>query len=482
MDMHLKKILSHFDAINTIPRCSKNEDQICQWLLNWAGGHQFKTKRDACGNILVKVPPSTGYEAAPTTVIQGHVDMVCEKTATSPHDFTKDPIISLQQGDWLSARDTSLGADNGIALAYAMTLAEDTSLAHPPLELLFTVDEESGLIGVKHLGPEMTSGRYLINLDSEEEGVFTIGCAGGVDTTLAMALQVEPISGDWGCHELSVGGLQGGHSGIDIHKNRGNANKLLARTLACIRQTSPIRLVQFAGGSRHNALARDAEAIIVAPPDDLAAVKRDIAMMEKTICQEFAGDEPGLFITLQPSGNPVTSGLTLSETDRILWLILALPHGVTAMSPVADELVETSSNLAMVYVIDQNLKIISSQRSSRLSRLAEVTNSIHAIADMAGASAVDANDYPPWPPDPRAHLVKLATSVYEHLFAVKSKLQVIHAGLECAIIGDHYPEIQMISFGPTIENAHSPQERLYIPSIEKVWRLLTALLASMKET
>ena len=481
MDRALEKILSHFDAINAIPRCSKNEDRICRWLLDWADSHGFKTKRDVCGNILVQVPPSAGYEAAPTAVIQGHVDMVCEKTTASAHDFTKDPILSLQEGEWLSARETSLGADNGIALAYAMTLAEDTALAHPPLELLFTVDEESGLTGVKHLGSEMISGRYLINLDSEEEGIFTIGCAGGVDTTLAMGLLAEQIPDGWQCHELSVGGLKGGHSGIDIHKQRGNANKLLARTLACIRQTSPIRLVQFAGGSRHNALARDAEAIIAGPPDDLAAVKQDIAMMEKTIRQEFADDEPELFITLQPGSDQATSGMTLAETDRILWLLLALPHGVTRMSPVADELVETSCNLAMVYVMDQDLKIISSQRSSRLSRLAELTTSIHAIADMAGATAVDENDYPPWPPDTRAHLVKLAALVYEQLFAAKSKLQVIHAGLECAIIGDHYPEIQMISFGPTIENAHSPQERLHIPSVEKVWRLLTALLASIKE-
>jgi len=481
MDLALKKILSHFDAINAIPRCSQNEDRICRWLRDWADGHGFNTKTDARGNLLVQVPSSAGYEAAPTAIVQGHVDMVCEKTTASSHDFAKDPIISLQQGEWLRARDTSLGADNGIALAYAMTLAEDTSLAHPSLELLFTVDEESGLTGVKHLGANMISGRYLINLDSEAEGVFTIGCAGGVDTTLAMGLQVEQIPEGWQRHELSVGGLRGGHSGIDIHKQRGNANKLLSRTMACIRQTSPIRLVQFAGGSRHNALARDAEAIIAAPPDDLAAVKQDIAMMEKTIRQEFADAEPEFFITLQPSAYHATSGLTLSETDRMLWLILALPHGVTGMSPVGDELVETSCNLAMVYVMDQDLKIISSQRSSRLSRLADLTTSIHAIADMAGASAVDENDYPPWPPDPQAHLVKLAAAVYEQLFAAKSKLQVIHAGLECAIIGDHYPEIQMISFGPTIENAHSPQERLHLPSVERVWRLLTALLASIKE-
>lgn len=480
MDLVLKKILSHFDAINAIPRCSSNEDRICRWLLDWAEGQGFKTKRDGRGNILVQVPSSAGYETAPTVIVQGHVDMVCEKTSASDHDFSKDPIITLQEGEWLRARDTSLGADNGIALAYAMTLAEDFSLAHPPLELLFTVDEESGLTGVKHLGSNMISGRYLINLDSEEEGIFTIGCAGGVDTTLSMGLQVEPIPQGWQCHELSVGGLRGGHSGIDIHKQRGNANKLLARTLACIRQTSPIRLVQFAGGSRHNALARDAEVIIAGPPDDLAAVKQDIAMMENTIRQEFADDEPELFITLQPSADLATSGLTLAETDRILWLILALPHGVTRMSPIADELVETSCNLAMVYVMDQALKITSSQRSSRLSRLAELTTSIHAIGDMAGATAVDENDYPPWPPDPKAHLVKLAASVYEQLFAAKSKLQVIHAGLECAIIGDQYPEIQMISCGPTIENAHSPQERLHLPSVEKVWRLLTALLAGLK--
>jgi dipeptidase D len=481
MDVVLKKILSQFETINAVPRCSGDEARICRWLQQWAADHQFQTKTDDCGNLLVEVPASPAYEAAPTVVVQGHMDMVCEKTSTSSHDFTRDPIVSRQEGEWLTARDTSLGADNGIALAYAMTLAEDTSLAHPPLELLFTVDEESGLTGVKQLGTEMISGRHLINLDSEAEGIFTIGCAGGVDTILDMDLQIEAIAAKWQFHELSVGGLRGGHSGIDIHKHRGNANKLLARTLACIRQTSPIRLVQFAGGSRHNALAREAKAIITGPADDITGVKEDIAMMEKTIRREYADDAPEFFITFHPGKNHAQSGLTLAETDRILWLLLALPHGVSRMSPGDDESVETSSNLAIVSVQGQILKIVSSQRSSLVSRLEEMTTSVHAIADLAGAKFSDENDYPPWPPDPHGNLVKLATSAYRKLFAVRPKTKVSHAGLECAIIGDRYPDMQMISFGPTIENAHSPQERLHIPSVEKVWRLLTALLASMKE-
>lgn len=476
-----EKMLDIFEKINSLPRCSGNETQVCNWLQQWAESRNLDSRKDASGNLLVRVPSSPGYEKAPVVVLQGHMDMVCEKTPESKHDFTKDPIISHREGDWLTADDTTLGADNGIALAYMLALAEDQTASHPPLELLFTVDEETGLNGAKTLQPDFVNGRILVNLDSEDEGVFTIGCAGGIDTHMSFAAQLEPVPPKAACFKVTVGGLAGGHSGIDIHKHRGNANRILARTLADIRKASAMGILQMSGGSRKNAIPRDAWALIWVEASQLMQIPKIVDGMAETIKAELAHSEKDLFIKAVPVEESPDGRQAMSQhdTDRTVRMLLALPNAVSAMSAELEGLVETSNNLATVDLQDGRVTIVSSQRSAVMSCLDEITARVHAIAALAGADVRDQDAYPAWQPDLESVLLSNSRVVYRELFGREPVIQVIHAGLECAIIGDLYPGMDMISFGPTLRSPHSPDERLYIPSIGKVYNFLIALLAQM---
>ncbi|MGD9365022.1 MAG: aminoacyl-histidine dipeptidase [Desulfobacteraceae bacterium] len=471
-------ILHYFEEINTIPRCSQNEAELCRWLQKWAADRDLYYVCDEAGNLLIQVPSSSGLENAPTVVLQGHMDMVCEKTPDSDHDFNKDPIISYREGEWLTAAGTTLGADNGIAIAYMLALVEDDKISHPPLELLFTVDEETGLNGAKRLQSDFIQGRILINLDSEDEGVFTIGCAGGVDTTISLGLETAPPRPDGQCHALVVGGLKGGHSGIDIHKHRGNANRILARTLAHIHTDTPMRIISIDGGSRKNAIPRDAMAAIWTDASRQAEVEKAVAQIEQTIKAEFAKSDKGLFITLKPPSDTEAGQPTIvpEATDQILRLLLSLPTGVAHMSPELEGVVETSCNLATVRLNNGALTVVSSQRSAAVSRLDEITASVHAVAQLAEASVKDQDAYPPWQPQLDSALLSRSKKTYRMLYQQEPVIQVIHAGLECAVIGDLYTGMDMISFGPTIRDPHSPAERIWIPSIEKVWTFLGALL------
>jgi dipeptidase D len=482
MHVKTKAILDTFEAINRIPRCSKNETQILRWLIQWAQRSEFDWKQDAAGNLVIAVPPTPGLEAAPGIVFQAHVDMVCEKTPDSPHDFKTDPIRHVVDGDWLRADQTTLGADNGLAVAMGMVLAEDEDAAHPSLELLFTVDEETGLNGAKLLASDLIDGKILLNVDSEEEGVFTVGCAGGKDTEITLALDSRPPSPGWPAFELSAGGMQGGHSGIDIDKKRANANQVLARALEWLANGAEISLLAFSGGTVHNAIPRDTAARFVCDPAQAGGLEERLRAFEEILKNEYQDLEPNLFLSLGAvaGGLGEMQCLSAQDTQRVINLLLALPHGVVDWSAHFENLVQTSANLAIVKLEDGHLKVHTSQRSSVMSRLNAVTRSIEGIAALAGADAVTDPGYPAWPPDMDSPLLARSKAVYRKLFSKDPLVVVLHAGLECAIIGDIYPGLDMISLGPTMENPHSPSERLYIPSVEKTWEFLTALLASYK--
>jgi dipeptidase D len=482
MSGHTARILEYFEQINSFPRCSKDEARLCRWLQQWAQERHLEFQCDRAGNLVVHVPAGPGFEAAPVVVLQGHLDMVCEKTPESHHDFTKDPIVSCREGDWLTARGTTLGADNGIAVAYMMALVDASLAAHPALELLFTVDEETGLNGAKNLAPEFIHGRILINLDSEDEGVFTIGCAGGVDTHLTFDVELETIPDDAAVFNIVVGGLKGGHSGIDIHKHRGNANKILARTLAHIRRQTAMGLVTLTGGSRKNAIPRDARAVVWVEASGRAPVDVAVHEMEAILKAELPDSDRNLFIKAEPATTVTGDGRSLcrQDTDRAIDTLLALPHGVAGMSANMEGLVETSNNLATMDIAGQHLCIVSSQRSTRMSRLDEITATIHSLGRLAGAAVEDKEAYPAWQPVMDSPLLQRCQNLYRQLYDQDPIIQVIHAGLECAIIGDIYPQMDMISLGPTLRNAHSPDERLHIPAVSKVWDFLVALLAQMK--
>ena len=479
-------ILDRFENLNKIPRKSKHEERIAKWLSEWAESEGFPRGFDRAGNLVMHIPASPGREEDQTIILQGHMDMVCEKMPESTHDFSSDPIEHRIEGDWLMANDTTLGADNGIALAIAMEAA--VSLSHPPLELLFTVDEETGLTGARNLDASLLKGRFLINLDSEDEGVITIGCAGGKDAILTFPF--EPSIGSdvmkgTKLLQVMIGGLAGGHSGVDIHKQGGNANRLLARVLDDLLRNEITRqsIVGFRnlhGGSARNAIPRDASIDLFVTVEAVEAVAALAAKVGDVLREELkAGDDwPAVSVeTLDSADGEDDAILSVRFLERIVGILLILPTGVQRMSSEVDGLVESSSNLALCAHTDGGIDITSSIRSSRDTRIDEISRRFEAAARLSGAAYRSENTYQAWPPNPDSVFLTRAVSVYKAEFGRKPVVEIIHAGLECGVIGGIIPGIEMISIGPTIEGAHSPNERLYIPSIEKIWKYLAALLA-----
>ena len=474
MATDVKTVLDIFTQINAVPRCSKNEEAIGKWLEGFARDHGFETERDEAQNLLVRVPAKGMSSNRPPVVIQGHMDMVCEKTPDSSHDFTKDPIAVIRDGDWIHADNTTLGADNGIAVAMALAVATGDE-PHPELEILVTVDEETGLTGAQNLRAGWLRGTELINIDSEDEGVFTIGCAGGRDTVITLPVASSGTD-DRAFLEIRVGGLLGGHSGVDIHLQRANANRLLARVLHSV-GSHGICIATLQGGSAHNAIPRDASSVIAVDAAELDAVRSAVAGMNKTLRAEFGESEPDLNVTVSP-GDRTDSILDRASTDRLVDLLLAIPHGVMRMSADVQGLVETSTNLATVHLKDEELEVHTSQRSSFMTRLAEVGARIESVARLAGAEATNKSSYPPWEPATENPLLTRATAAFLSLTGKEPVIEIIHAGLECGVIGSKYPGMAMLSLGPTIERAHSPEERLHVPSLERTCGFLDALLAS----
>ncbi|MDY0297382.1 MAG: aminoacyl-histidine dipeptidase [Acidobacteriota bacterium] len=475
-----REVLDAFEKITAIPRCSKHEEKIGRWLMDWAAENGFSARMDDVGNIVIDVPASPGYENVPIVVLQGHMDIVCEKTKTSKHDFSKDPIRLIYDGDWLTADETTLGADNGIAIAMAMVMATDKSTPHPPLELLFTVDEETGLTGANALKPGFVKGKILINIDSEDEGVFTVGCAGGINTSLSLPLVPVDLPGKYTTLKLEAGNMKGGHSGIDIGLGKANAIIVMGRMLREVAKKVELLLVDIKGGSAHNAIPRDCEAVIAVPADSLEAVTRIVRNFEAVVKKEYHGIDPDLSLAAAASDSPLAGAYSPASTTRAIQVMLAMPHGVAAMSPDIEGLVETSNNFANIRIEENILRILSSQRSSVPSRLELHTARIESVALLAGGHAKSGEGYPPWPPDMDSVLLKRSIKVYKKLFNKEPVVEVIHAGLECGIIGDKYPGMDMISIGPTLRYPHSPDEKVRISDIGKIWDLLAALFADLK--
>jgi len=479
-DDYTRRILETFEQISQVPRASKKERKIAEWLLQWAADHGLDARSDAALNIVIEVPASKGYEDAETLVLQGHMDMVCEKTRESTHDFDNDPI-ELVYGDdgWLTAKQTTLGADNGIALAIALVAAADDKLGHPPLELLFTTDEETGLTGANALEPGFVRGKQLLNIDSEDEGVFTIGCSGGEDARLALPFAAnERLHGHRACI-LKATGMSGGHSGIDILYGRANAIKLLFGSIHVLSQRTDVRISTVCGGTSRNAIARDAEAVLLIPEADYAAMQDCIAELEGKRQAEYASTDPDLSLQLEALGGDHEAA-SAATTRRAIDTVLIFPHGVDAMSKDIAGLVETSNNLARVHIENGKLVILSNQRSSNMDSLASMGERILSVARLAGAEGELSGSYTAWHPNMDSALLARCVDVYEKLYGQKPAVEAIHAGLECGIIGSKYPGMDMISFGPTIMNPHSPDERINIESIGKVWNFVVALFKSYK--
>lgn len=474
-----KDVLHWFEQISQIPRCSKNEEAICDWLQKWAKEHGFAARTDQVNNLVIEVPPSPGFENAPVCVVQGHMDMVCEKAKGHTHDFSKDPIKLVMEGEWLTADQTTLGADNGIAIAMALAAALDQDNPHPGLELLFTVDEETGLTGAVSLGGDFLKGRLLLNVDSEDEGVFTVGCAGGKDTRSSIPVANEALPAGYETLKLVAGGMAGGHSGVDIHEQRANAIHLLARALDELMAGGDLRLVGLKGGTAHNAIPRDAEAVVALPADRVADAKQTVATVAGYAKGEYAKTDPKLALGFE-SADAAKEGLTAADSRHAVDFILAIPHGVAEMSKDIDGLVETSDNLATVKIENGRVMALTSQRSSNMQRLDVLTRRIEAVARVAGGEADTGGGYPAWQPNMDSALLAKCVATYKSLFNKEPVVEIIHAGLECGIIGAKYEGMDMISFGPTIKNPHSPDEKLLVPTVGMVYDFMCALFKALK--
>ncbi len=483
-ELQPKEVFSIFHEITQVPRPSKREGKIIEWLKAFAVKHNLKHTVDEAGNIIMRKPATPGYEGKPGVILQAHMDMVCEKNNDTVHDFDNDPIRTYIDGDFIKARGTTLGADNGIGMALMLAAITSDTLKHPALECLFTVDEETGLTGAFRLQDGCLNGKQLINLDSEDDGQVFIGCAGGIDTLAKMhytpiSYSQLPIANSLLAIHLKVGGLMGGHSGDDINKGRGNANKILVRFLYQVMQATDIQLATINGGNLRNAIAREAEAVIAIP----MSYKEDIRVMLNhyiaTIESEIGDVEKDFFMHLETTDMP-EQFIPETQTTCLIQALYACPHGMTAMSKTMPGLVETSTNLASVKMREDEkgafIEINTSQRSSIESKKHDIKQMVECALALACDEVTHGDGYPGWAPNPQSPLLEVTKKAYQDLFAAEPKVLAIHAGLECGLFLEKYPYLDMVSIGPQMFGVHSPQERLSISSTGKCWQWLQRVL------
>jgi len=470
----------YFAEISRIPRCSKNEAAASQYVVNTAENLGLWVKSDKFGNVVVRKPASPGREQVRSVALQAHLDMVCEKNKGKVHDFSKDPLELVREGNFLSANGTTLGADNGVGVAVNLAVMEERSLEHGPLEFLFTVDEETGLTGASNLEADFLESRVLLNLDSEQLGELCVGCAGGKDTQGTWTVHFEDPVDTMEAASLKVTGLRGGHSGLEIDKGRGNAIKILNRALLAL-AAAGARLSSINGGDKHNAIPRECEAILRIPPRKLKRARSIVEDFNRKVKAELETVEPDL----QFQWNMIENGKGLkvmrkSEQQKILRTISALPHGVIKMSAEIPGLVETSTNLAVVQTMENSLRAATSQRSSVASEIEEIVQSVSSLFELAGASVRFTDGYPPWKPNMDSSILKIAQSAYRSLYGKDPEVKAVHAGLECGIIGERVAGMDMVSLGPTLEGVHSPDERIHIDTVSQFWDFLLEILKKIQ--
>lgn len=474
-DLQPQAVWEQFEALTRVPRPSKKEERVIEYLIDFAKRHNIEWQRDAIGNVVMRVPATAGYEDRPTVILQSHMDMVCEKNSNVVFDFEKEAIRTVVDGEWVRAEGTTLGADDGIGVAATLALLLDNKAEHGPLEALFTVDEETGLTGAFNLGEGMLTGQYLINLDSEDEGEIFIGCAGGVDTVATFACEKEPAPEGMKFYRVDVKDLVGGHSGDDINKGRANSNKLVARLMMLAQEQSGMRISCIEGGNLRNAIPREAYVVAGVPMANAAAFEALVEQFAVEVKAEFAVTEPDMQI-IWSVAEPQAEVLTPSLQQRLLAALVGVPNGVLAMSMAVEGLVETSTNLASVKQVGDDIVVTTSQRSSVESAKIYAKQSVEAVFVLAGARVEHSDGYPGWAPDPRSRLLAVTVDSYEALFGVKPKVRAVHAGLECGLFLEKYPHLEMVSFGPTVRDVHSPDERINIATVEKFWLHLRDVL------
>jgi dipeptidase D len=469
-----REVFRHFQAIAAIPRASEKEAAAREYVLGVAARLGLETQQDKTGNLVVRKPARPGRESAAPAALQAHLDMVCEKNEGTPHNFDTDPIRLLLDGDWLKADGTTLGADNGVGVAAALAVMESESVAHGPLEFVFTVDEESGLTGASEFPEGLLRSKYFLNLDGEEEGTLCIGCAGGLNTVARRAVAMT-AAGTGSAWRVKVSGLQGGHSGLDINKGRGNALRILGRVLERLIEGMGASVADINGGSKRNAIPREAFALVLSGSGQEQELLSLAGAVEKEALAELGAFDPGVQISVESTARPEE---VMADIDaRIVAGVLAsLHHGVLAMSPDVPGLVQTSTNLATAALRNGEVEIETSQRSAVEGSKRAAGRMVATVLRLAGFSVAHAGGYPGWKPEPASEIVRKSVAVYQEVLGAKPELVAMHAGLECGVIGEKHPGMQMISFGPHIVDVHSPSERLKVSSVEPFWRYLTGLL------
>jgi dipeptidase D len=471
-------VWKYFAEISRIPRGSKNEAAIAKYLLDTAHALGLEAEQDACGNVLARKAASKGKEKVPSVCLQGHMDMVCEKNKDTVHDFLKDPIELVRKDNVITANGTTLGADNGIAVATCLAIMEDKSLQHGPLEFLFTIDEETGLTGANNLQPGFLKSGILLNLDSEDEGELYVGCSGGRDNSGTWAADYDDVPAGGVGLLITVKGLKGGHSGLEIHTGRGNALKIMNRVLLCA-VAFGARVARIDGGNKRNAIPREAEAVVWAPKAKATDVAKVVEIMNTDISAEISTVDPGLVIACEHQKG-VRKVLKKAVQKKVLLTLAALPHGVLKMSADIPGLVETSSNLAIITTSKKDVVVQTSQRSSVASEIEEASQMVRAVFTLGGAETAGSDGYPGWKPNIASPILKLAKATYKSLYKKEPAVKAVHAGLECGIIGEKYPGMDMVSFGPTMREVHSPNEHLYIDTVEKFYTFLLGILKNVK--
>lgn len=474
-DLNPKIVFEIFDEITKIPRPSKKEGKIRQYLLDFAKKHNIEAKTDEIGNVVMYKPATPGHENAPILIMQGHMDMVCESNDKN-FDFDNNPITTIVDGEWVKADGTTLGADNGIGVAASLATLVDDTLVHGPLEVLVTVDEETGLTGAINLGKDMIHGKILLNLDSEDDAEVFIGCAGGVDTTAVFKYETVDAPADYQYFKIEVKDGLGGHSGCDIHLGRANANKLVTRFVWQLMNKYDVAIAEFDGGNLRNAIPRAAYAIVGVPSSKKEEVRIALNHYVADIANEYDGVEPTLSIDMESVATPATC-IDSATAKNLIYALYSAPHGVISMSRDLENLVETSTNLAAVKMKPGNeILVTTSQRSSVESRKWDIANQVECVFALAGAKVTHGDGYPGWQPDMKSPIMKIAHDAYFDLFGVKPAIKAIHAGLECGLFKSVYPDLDMVSFGPTLRGVHSPSEMMHIPAVERFWLQLCRII------
>ncbi|MFZ7121520.1 MAG: aminoacyl-histidine dipeptidase [Eubacteriaceae bacterium] len=475
-----KKILNYFSEISEIPRGSANEKAISDYLVEFSKKRNLEVYQDTYNNILIKKPATSGLENSPTVILQGHMDMVCEKNKNTIHDFSTDAIKFKIINDHIYADNTTLGADNGIAIAMFLAILDSNEIAHPNLEILLTVEEETGLSGALNFDTRHLDGKLLINLDSEDDTEILSSCAGGVRICHRMKLKTIKRPPNFLYYNISISGLNGGHSGMDINKEKANANKLLARVLYSIKKEMKIHIVDISGGAKDNAIPREAETLILIDKTEKENLELIIKQAQRNFLKEYSSSDNDIKVTLSYLDDTVNNCLDKSTTDKIINLLMILPNGVQSMNTEIKDLVESSINIGIVKIEQDYLSIHSAARSSLISKKKHIINMSYSIAEIMDIECAIDSSYPGWAYEKNSPLRKLAVSVYNKLYGEQPKIVAIHAGVECGIFKEKIPELDIISFGPNIYDVHTPNEHISISSIKKTWEFLLEILKTLK--